>query len=114
MVDFLFGEVAPDDDSWEKAMVRGPMAAEMLDGFTARAGALAAGAEVGTRWDAASLKALVEAIGEANGLKLGKAQAPVRVAVTGRTVGPPLFEALELLGPDVTLTRVRTARARLG
>ncbi len=46
-------------------------------------------------------------------LKLGKAQAPVRVAVTGRTVGPPLFEALEVLGRDESLRRMRTAHARL-
>ena len=46
-------------------------------------------------------------------LKLGKAQAPVRVAVTGRTVGPPLFEGLVLLGRDETLRRLRAARARL-
>ena len=46
-------------------------------------------------------------------LKLGKAQAPVRVAVTGRTVGPPLFEALEVLGRDETLRRLRAAATRL-
>jgi glutamyl-tRNA synthetase len=46
-------------------------------------------------------------------LKLGKAQAPVRVAVTGRTVGPPLFESLEVLGSDETLRRLRAARADL-
>ena len=44
------------------------------------------------------------------GLKLGKAQAPVRVAVTGRTVGPPLFESLEVLGRERTLDRLRAAR----
>ena len=43
------------------------------------------------------MKAELERVGEGLGLKLGKAQAPVRVAVTGRTVGPPLFEALEVL-----------------
>jgi glutamyl-tRNA synthetase len=43
----------------------------------------------------------------------GKVQAPVRVAVTGRTVGPPLFESLEVLGRDETLRRLRAARARL-
>ena len=48
-----------------------------------------------------------------HGLKLAKAQAPVRVAVTGRTVGPPLFESLEVLGRDETLARLRAARARL-
>ena len=50
---------------------------------------------------------------EANGLKLGKAQGPIRVAVTGRTVGPPLFEALAVLGRDETLSRIRDARALL-
>ena len=36
---------------------------------------------------------------------------PVRVAVTGRKVGPPLFESMELLGPDRTLGRLSRARA---
>jgi glutamyl-tRNA synthetase len=36
----------------------------------------------------------------------------VRVAVTGRTVSPPLFESLELLGRDRTLARLRAARDR--
>jgi glutamyl-tRNA synthetase len=35
------------------------------------------------------------------------------VAVTGRTVGPPLFESLVLLGRERTLARLRTARERL-
>ena len=47
-------------------------------------------------------------------MKLGKAQAPIRVAVTGRTVGPPLFESLEVLGRDETLARVDRALERLG
>ena len=34
---------------------------------------------------------------------------PVRVAVTGRTVSPPLFESLELLGRDRTLARLAVA-----
>ena len=105
-VDWLFLDQAPiDDASWEKAMVKGPDAAGLLDD------ALAAFADVA--WDAESLHACLLALGEARGLKLGKAQAPVRVAVTGRTVGPPLFESLALLGRERTLERVRAARARL-
>jgi glutamyl-tRNA synthetase len=57
---------------------------------------------------------LTRAIGERHGLGLNKAQAPVRVAITGRTVGPPLFESLELLGRERTLQRLREARKRLG
>ncbi len=52
-------------------------------------------------------------VGEKVGLKLGKAQAPVRVAITGRTVGPPLFESLVVLGRERTLERLRAARAHL-
>ena len=64
-------------------------------------------------WDAESLKDPLLAVGEELGLKLSKTQAPVRVAVTGRTVGPPLFESLQVLGRDRTLARRAAARARL-
>jgi glutamyl-tRNA synthetase len=57
-------------------------------------------------WNAEALKDALETVGEQHGLKLGKAQAPIRVAVTGRTVGPPLFEALEVLGRDEVIRRL--------
>ena len=106
VVDFLFAQPVMDQESWDKTMATGKGAAEMLDGF------LAAAADV--EWTAEDLKSLVERLGEANALKLGKAQAPIRVAVTGRTVGPPLFESLELLGRDASTQRVRAAQERLG
>ena len=43
------------------------------------------------------------------GLKPRKAYGPVRVAVTGSHISPPLFESLELLGRDATLARLRAA-----
>ncbi|HIV56577.1 MAG TPA: glutamate--tRNA ligase [Candidatus Stackebrandtia faecavium] len=46
-------------------------------------------------------------------LKPRKAFGPVRVAVTGKTVSPPLYESLELLGKDVSLARMRDARTRV-
>ena len=51
----------------------------------------------------------VRAAMERYSIKLGKAQAPVRVAVTGRAVGPPLFESMEVLGRDETLRRLAEA-----
>ena len=63
-------------------------------------------------WTTEGIKAAVEAVGERHGIKLGKLQAPLRVAVTGRTVGPPLFEPIELLGRDETLRRIRSALTR--
>ena len=38
---------------------------------------------------------------------------PVRVAVTGRTISPPLYESMELLGRDVTVRRLRSALGSL-
>ncbi|MFJ4685673.1 glutamate--tRNA ligase [Streptomyces sp. NPDC088789] len=104
-VDFLFlAEPVHDEASWAKAMKEGSDA--LLR--TAREKLEAAD------WTSAeSLKEAVLAAGEAHGLKLGKAQAPVRVAVTGRTVGLPLFESLEVLGKETTLTRIDAALARL-
>ncbi|MER5728578.1 glutamate--tRNA ligase [Streptomyces sp. NPDC002138] len=104
-VDFLFlDEPVFDQPSWDKAM-KGEPAALLT---TARANLEAAD------WsDPESLKQAVLAAGEVHGLKLGKAQAPVRVAVTGRTVGLPLFESLEILGKDKSLSRIDAALAKL-
>ncbi|OII62734.1 glutamate--tRNA ligase [Streptomyces sp. CC53] len=104
-VDFLFlKEPVEDEVSWQKAM-KGEPAALLT---TARARLEAAD------WTSPeSLKDAVLKAGEEHGLKLGKAQAPVRVAVTGRTVGLPLFESLEILGKDRTLARIDAALAKL-
>ncbi|QIQ02480.1 glutamate--tRNA ligase [Streptomyces liangshanensis] len=103
-VDFLFlDEPVEDQASWEKAMKPG------ADALLATARTHIAASE----WTAEALKNAVLAAGEEHGLKLGKAQAPVRVAVTGRTVGLPLFESLELLGRERTLARVDAALSKL-
>lgn len=105
MVDFLhLDEPVRDDASWEKVMGKTPDVATSM--LTA---AIDAFAEV--EWEAEALHGCLLAIGEEQGLKLGKAQAPIRVAVTGRTVGPPLFESLEVLGREATLDRMRAALA---
>jgi glutamyl-tRNA synthetase len=82
------------------------IAGPLLDAAIARYAAL-------ENWHAEELKSVLEEAMEPFGLKLGKAQAPVRVAVTGRTVGPPLFESLEVLGQQETLERMRVARSRI-
>lgn len=63
-------------------------------------------------FNAEALKAIVEKVGEQHSLKLGKLQAPLRVAITGRSVGPPLFEPIELLGRDATIKRIDAALLR--
>jgi glutamyl-tRNA synthetase len=60
-----------------------------------------------TGWSAVAIEsALREALVQRLGLKPKNAFGPVRVAVTGRTVSPPLFESIELLGRDRTLSRL--------
>ncbi len=62
-------------------------------------------------WTAAGIEeALKGALIDGLGLKPRKAFGPVRVAVTGATVSPPLYESMELLGRERTLHRLREAR----
>ena len=62
-------------------------------------------------WTAASIEeALKGALIDGLGLKPRKAFGPIRVAVTGATVSPPLYESMELLGRDRTMHRLREAR----
>ncbi|MBW3556925.1 MAG: glutamate--tRNA ligase [Actinobacteria bacterium] len=105
MTDFFLHDVPPMDlDSWDKAMRKAPAAAILT-------AALAAYADCD--WSAAHLHQITEELASGFELSLGKAQAPIRVAVTGRTVGPPLFESLVVLGRERTLGRLRRAQARL-
>jgi glutamyl-tRNA synthetase len=63
-----------------------------------------------TSWDAASIEQVLrDSLVDGLGLKPRNAYGPIRVAVTGRTVSPPLFESLELLGRDRSLARMRAA-----
>jgi glutamyl-tRNA synthetase len=66
-------------------------------------------------WTAEDVQEVLQAaLVDGLGLKPRVAYGPVRVAVTGRTVSPPLFESIELLGRERTLDRLRAARAGLG
>ena len=59
-------------------------------------------------------EALRATLVEELGLKPRNAFGPVRVAVTGRKVSPPLFESLELLGREESLARLDAAPAAAG
>ena len=105
-VDFLFLDEPPvDPAAWDKAMVRFADAPALLED------AIAAYREC--HWDTAELHQVTAALAGRHNLKLAKAQAPIRVAVTGRLVGPPLFESLHVLGRERTLERLVRAKDRL-
>ena len=65
-------------------------------------------------WTPAQIEAALKAaLIEDLALKPRKAFGPIRVAATGHTVSPPLFESLELLGRDRSLQRLRAARGQV-
>ena len=85
---------------------------------TDAARALEAARAIVAELDAADFSADVleqrfRAAADASGIKAGDFFMPVRVAVTGRTVSPPLFASLELLGHDRSLARIDAALAKL-
>jgi len=101
-----------DDDAYaidEKAAAKelGPDAGPVLDA------SLAALDGVGD-WSVENIEtALKSTLIDEKGLKPRKAFGPIRVAATGSSVSPPLFESLELLGRDRSLNRLQQARNRV-
>jgi glutamyl-tRNA synthetase len=68
-----------------------------------------------TDWTAQTIETVLRsALVDGLGLKPRAAFGPVRVAVTGRRVSPPLFESMELLGQERSLGRLNRALASLG
>lgn len=61
------------------------------------------------RWDSEHIQATLDTLAAWAGLSRTKGWQPVRAAVTGSNVSPPLPESLELLGRERTVTRVRAA-----
>ena len=109
MIDFLF---LPDPELDPAAVAKVLHAADAVAVLDATIEAFAM--IRGDDWVADSIKAAFEAVAEARGVKTGKLQAPMRVSITGRTVGPPLNESLELLGREETLRRLKAGRTVAG
>ncbi|HUP15779.1 MAG TPA: glutamate--tRNA ligase [Acidimicrobiia bacterium] len=104
-VRFLFvDEVEFDDDSWNKVM--SPEAAPVLDAAVARLTEL-------RDWSTAEIEATLRSMLEELGLNARKGLQPLRVAITGSTVSPPLFESMAVLGWEATLRRLTEVRRRL-
>ncbi len=103
---FLFVDIDEyDEKAWSNVMAidEGPVA---LDG------AIAALEDLDP-WTTETIDAALRIMLEERELSARKGLQPIRVAISGSTVSPPLFESLDILGRDETLARLRTARAAL-
>jgi glutamyl-tRNA synthetase len=105
LVGFLWVDAVPVDPAvlvpkrWDAATTR--------DGLTAARDALAA--HDGVTWEADELEPPLRELVEARGWKAGDLFMAIRVATTGRTATPPLFDTLVALGRDRTLQRIDSA-----
>ena len=96
----------------ELLLAKGRSAAETAEAMRLAREALAAVAE--EDFAAGELEAISRNTAEGHGWKAGDFFRPLRVAITGRLVSPPLFGSMELLGRERTLSRIDGAIARLG
>ena len=106
-VRFLFEDFESyDEKSWDKVMAK-----EGVDDVLA---AVVEGLRGLDEWNLESVESALRALPEQLGIGAGKTFQPVRVAVTGSSVSPPLFESLVALGRERSLERIERARGKLG
>lgn len=96
MVAFLFGRKSPDE-----------RARNAIAGQEEYLAAAAKALEQIDVWNAAAIEAALRSLAEERELKPKQAFQPLRAAITGTLVSPPLFESLEILGRDETLARLQ-------
>lgn len=82
-------------------------AAKLIDADSkAMLAALLPKLETAPQWTAAELESLVKSFAEETGAKLGKVAQPLRAALTGRAVSPPVFDVMAVLGKQESLARI--------
>ncbi len=104
LIRFLFEPPVEDEKAWRKTMK-----AHAPEALTTAREALA-GLE---DFSAAEVEAALEPIPADMELGAGKVYQPIRVAITGTTISPGIFESVAVLGREETLTRIDAALARL-
>jgi glutamyl-tRNA synthetase len=104
LIRFLFEPPVVDDRAWTKVMKDGALPA--LE--AAQAALLGARA-----FDAEAVEAALAPLPDRLGTKPGKVYQPIRVAITGTSVSPGIFESLAALGREEALSRIAAALARL-
>ncbi len=95
-----------DPDAAKKVLAKGENAGyQMLESLVPRL-------ESVDPWTAENVESLLKQIGEERSVNMGKVAQPIRVAVSGSTVSPPIGETLAMLGKEKSLKRIRQCLAR--
>lgn len=100
-LDYYFRE-PPEMDEAARAKFLTPAAAPHLE-------AARASFESAPTWEAAALEEQLRVLVETQGLKMKDVAQPLRVALTGRTASPPLFDVMVVLGKEQSLGRLARA-----
>jgi glutamyl-tRNA synthetase len=104
LVGFAFGPLEMDQRSWDKVMTKDGALAHLEQARTALRQV--------EPFDEAGVEGALRALSQRLEVKPGALFAPIRVAVTGRTVAVGIFECLAMLGKDESLARIDAALAR--
>jgi glutamyl-tRNA synthetase len=99
LLTFLFSDDVTPNEKAANLIAKAPdgylkEAADALDGLAT--------------WDAERIAAMLDVLAQGAGLNRTKGWQPIRAAVTGSNVSPPLPESLEQLGRERTVARIRT------
>jgi glutamyl-tRNA synthetase len=105
LIRFLFEQPVDDGKAWDKVMK--PGSGEVL-------GAVAEALAEAEPFEPGQIEAALAPLLERFDLKPGKLYQPIRVAITGTSISPGIFESLAALGRERAVERVRAAAARLG
>jgi glutamyl-tRNA synthetase len=104
LIRFLFEPPVSDEKAWDKVMKEGTR--DVLE-------AVAAALEGVEPFEPEPIEAALAPLLERFELKPGKLYQPIRVAITGTSISPGIFESLAVLGRDRSLERIRAAADRL-
>ena len=104
-VRFLYTEIEWDEKSWQKVMTKPHAKESIAKGSEALAAIVS--------WDTVAIEAACRGVVAALNIGAGKVFQPLRVAITGSSVSPPLFESIEALGRERALDRLEAALARI-
>jgi glutamyl-tRNA synthetase len=104
LIRFLLEDPVDDPDAWRKVMT--PEARPLLEAALAELREL-------PRFEASEIEAALRALVEREGVKPKAVFQPLRVAITGTTVSPGIFESLAALGREAALERLEQALDRM-